>query len=262
MLDLPRIIGHRGAAASAPENTLAGIQRAHALGCRWVEVDAKLSFDNVALLMHDDRLERTTDGSGSVADRTLAELKRLDAGRWKGPEFRGEPIPTLVEAIELMARLGMGANIEIKSCPGREGETGRRVALELRRSWPRGRGLLVSSFSPAALEAARAAAPELPRGLLVEVPPSDWPTTARRLGCISLNPWHEHAEPETIETARQLGLKLVVYTVNDPDRARALIGAGVDAVISDVPEKLLDFASGSGRADGHGDPGCRGRASA
>jgi glycerophosphoryl diester phosphodiesterase len=162
--DIPRIIGHRGAAAAAPENTLAGIARAHALGCRWVELDAKLSYDRIALLMHDDRLERTTDGSGLFADRTAAELRRLDAGRWKAPEFAGEPIPTLAEAIGLMERLGMGANIEIKACPGREVETGSRVAAELRLLWPRGHGLLVSSFSAASLEAARAAAPELPRG--------------------------------------------------------------------------------------------------
>jgi glycerophosphoryl diester phosphodiesterase len=239
VLDIPRIIGHRGAAATAPENTLAGIARAHAFGCRWVELDAKLSLDRVSLLMHDERLERTTDGSGLFADRTAAELKRLDAGSWKGPDFAGEPIPTLAEAIALMTRLGMGANIEIKPCPGREVETGHRVALELRRSWPRGHGLLVSSFSTASLEAARAAAPELPRGLLVEVPPPDWPATARRLGCVTLNPWYEDTDPETIQTARELDLPLVVYTVNDPRRAAELLAAGIAGVITDMPERLF-----------------------
>jgi glycerophosphoryl diester phosphodiesterase len=239
MLEIPRIIGHRGAAAAAPENTLAGIARAHAFGCRWVELDAKLSLDRVSLLMHDERLERTTDGSGLFADRTAAELKRLDAGSWKGPDFAGEPIPTLAEAIALMTRLGMGANIEIKPCPGREVETGHRVALELRRSWPRGHGLLVSSFSTASLEAARAAAPELPRGLLVEVPPPDWPATARRLGCVTLNPWYEDTDPETIQTARELDLPLVVYTVNDPRRAAELLAAGIAGVITDMPERLF-----------------------
>ena len=239
MLELPRVIGHRGAAASAPENTLAGIARAHALGCRWVELDAKLSFDNVALLMHDERLERTTDGSGHFADRSAAELKRLDAGSWKGPEFLGERIPTLAEAIRLLARLGMGANIEIKPCPGRDIETGRRVATELRRLWPRGQGLLVSSFSPASLEAARAAAPELPRGLLVEAPPPDWPATVRRLGCVSLHPWHEEVAPETIEAARRLRLAVVTYTVNEPAEAARLLGSGVASVITDVPDALL-----------------------
>lgn len=239
MLQLPRIIGHRGAAAAAPENTLVGIAKAHEFGCRWVELDAKLSFDKIALLMHDERLERTTNGSGPFADRTAADLQQLDAGGWKAPAFAGERIPSLEEAIGLMKRLGMGANIEIKPCPGREVETGRAVALELRRLWPRGHGLLVSSFSTAALEAARAAAPELPRGLLVEAPPPDWAVTARRLGCVSLNPWYEDTEPETVQAARQLGLEVVAYTVNEVQLAQELLDAGVASIITDVPERLL-----------------------
>jgi len=239
MIGLPRVIGHRGAAASAPENTLAGIARAHALGCRWVEFDVKLSFDNVPLLMHDDRLDRTTDGEGFLAERTAAELKKLDAGSWFGPGFRHERIPTLAETVALLVRLGMGANVEIKPCPGREVETGRRVAQQLRRIWPRGHGLLLSSFSPAALEAARAAAPELPRGLLVEEAPSDWPQTTGRLGCVTLNPLERPLQPETVTQAHALGLAVAVYTVNDPERAVLLAGWGVDAVITDMPEQLI-----------------------
>ena len=239
MLELPPVIGHRGAAAAAPENTLASIAKAHELGCRWVELDAKLSFDKIALLMHDERLERTTNGSGQVADHSAADLQRLDAGSWKGADFAGERIPRLAEAIALMARLGMGANIEIKPCPGREIETGRAVALELRRRWPRGLGLLVSSFSAASLEAARAVAPELPRGLLVEAPPPDWTATVRRLGCVSLHPWYEDTEPETIAAARELGIAVLVYTVNDARRAAELLEAGVASCITDVPDRLL-----------------------
>jgi glycerophosphoryl diester phosphodiesterase len=243
MLELPRIIGHRGAAAAAPENTLASIAKAHEFGCRWVELDAKLSFDKIALLMHDERLERTTNGSGQFAERTAADLQRLDAGSWKAPDFTGERIPTLAEAIALLARFGMGANIEIKPCPGREVETGRAVALELRRLWPRGHGLLVSSFSGASLEAARAVAPELPRGWLVEAPPLDWAATVRRLGCVSLNPWYEDTEPQTVQAARQLGLEVVAYTVNEVQQAQELLAAGVASVITDVPERLLPAIS-------------------
>ena len=239
MIDLPPVIGHRGAAASAPENTLAGIARAHAVGCRWVEFDVKLSFDNVPVLMHDDRLDRTTDGEGFLAEQSAAELKRLDAGAWFAPAFRGEPIPSLAEAVALLARLGMGANVEVKPCPGRELETGRRVALELRRIWPRGHGLLLSSFSPAGLEAVRAVAPELPRGLLVAAAPPEWPQTARRLGCVTLNPRNEPLRPETVAEAHALGLAVAVYTVNDSGRAALLRAWGVDAVITDAPERLL-----------------------
>jgi glycerophosphoryl diester phosphodiesterase len=133
----------------------------------------------------------------------------------------------------------MGANIEIKPCPGREVETGARVAAELRRLWPRGHGLLVSSFSAASLEAARAVAPELPRGLLVEAPPPDWEATVRRLGCVTLNPWYEDIEPETLACARKLGIEVLVYTVNDARRAAELLEAGVASCITDVPDRLL-----------------------
>ena len=239
MIDLPRVIGHRGAAASAPENTLASIARAHALGCRWVEFDVKLSFDKVPMLMHDDRLDRTTDGQGFFADITAAELKRRDAGNWFGLDFRGERIPTLAEAVALLKRLGMGANVEIKPCPGREVETGRLVMEELRQIWPRDHGLLISSFSAAALEAARTVAPELPRGLLVEAAPPEWAQTARRLGCVTLNPWQEALQPETVAEAHAQGLAVAAYTVNDPERAAMLRSWGVDAVFTDVPEQLI-----------------------
>jgi glycerophosphoryl diester phosphodiesterase len=239
MIDLPRVIGHRGAAASAPENTLASIARAHALGCRWVEFDVKLSFDKVPMLMHDDRLDRTTDGQGFFADITAAELKRCDAGNWFGLDFRGERIPTLAEAVALLKRLGMGANVEIKPCPGREVETGRLVMEELRQIWPRDLGLLISSFSAAALEAARAVAPELPRGLLVDAAPPEWAQTARRLGCVTLNPWQEALQPETVAEAHAQGLAVAAYTVNDPERAAMLRSWGVDAVFTDVPEQLI-----------------------
>ena len=244
MTPLPPVIGHRGAAASAPENTLAGIRRAHALGCRAVEFDVKLSHDNGLVLMHDDRLDRTTNAVGPAADRSEAELRGLDAGGWFAPEFRGEPVPSFAEAVALLEALGMGANVEIKPCPGRETETGRRSAEALRRLWPRGAPLLVSSFSTAALEAARAAAPELPRGLLVEDVPPHWAESARRLGCVSLNPWHEGLWPELVAEARALGLAVVVYTLNDPQRADLLRGWGVDAIITDMPERLLPQAGG------------------
>ena len=242
MIQLPPVIGHRGAAASAPENTLAGIRRAHALGCRAVEFDVKLSSDNGLVLMHDERLDRTTDATGFLAERSEAELRRLDAGGWFAPEFRGEPVPTLAQAVELLGSLGMGANVEIKPCAGREWETGRRVAEALRRLWPRGAGLLVSSFSAAALEAARAAAPELPRGLLFEDVRPDWAEAVRRLGCVSLNPWHGGLWPELVAEARSLGLAVVVYTVNDPARAGLLRSWGVGWLITDSPERLLGLA--------------------
>src|SRR6185437_12837650 len=111
---LPSVIGHRGAASSAPENTLGGMRRAHALGIRWVEFDVRLSGDGHCILLHDDAVDRTTDGTGEAAALDFAALRRLDAGSWFSPDFAGERIPTLEETVALLGVLGLGANVEIK----------------------------------------------------------------------------------------------------------------------------------------------------
>ena len=107
-LAIPRLIGHRGAAAAAPENTLASLRKAKELGASWVEFDVKLTRDGCPVLIHDERLERTTSGRGEVALTTLEELQKLDAGGWFAPAFRGERVPTLEAALALCAELGLG----------------------------------------------------------------------------------------------------------------------------------------------------------
>jgi glycerophosphoryl diester phosphodiesterase len=233
------VIGHRGAAAHAPENTLASIRKAGALGCRWVELDAKLTGDGVPILMHDERLERTTSGRGEVAATTLAEIRRLDAGGWKGPEFAGEPVPTLAEALALLVELGMEVNVEIKPCPGREALTARIVCAEIRRLWPAERPVpLLSSFALESLAVARDTAPELPRGLLVEAIPRDWRELMERLGCVSLNVSQRRSSERRIAAVLAEGVPVLCYTVNDPAKAQALWRLGVTALFSDAPDRI------------------------
>ncbi len=136
---LAPVVGHRGASAHAPENTLASLRRAWELGAAWVEFDVKLTRDGVPILMHDAKLKRTTNGSGLVASLDYAAIARLDAGAWFPGAFAGERIPTLDEAVALLQELGLAANVEIKPCPGREVETGRLVAQALLRLLARGR---------------------------------------------------------------------------------------------------------------------------
>ena len=146
--DLPPVIGHRGAAAAAPENTLASLRKAKELGATWVEFDVKLTRDGHPVLFHDDRLDRTTSGQGEVALTTLAQLRKLDAGAWFAPAFEGERVPSFADALALCAELGLGINVELKPCPGREADTA-RVALEtLLEHWPERRPApLISSFA-------------------------------------------------------------------------------------------------------------------
>ncbi|MHA1599411.1 MAG: glycerophosphodiester phosphodiesterase family protein, partial [Alphaproteobacteria bacterium] len=136
MLALPRVMGHRGAAALAPENTLAGMSRAAATGVSWVEFDVMLTGDQVPVLFHDDSLKRITGCRAAMADTPYDVVRTLDAGAWFGPEFAGERIPTLETTLALVRKLGMRANIEIKPTPGRARETAAAAVEVIERCWP------------------------------------------------------------------------------------------------------------------------------
>lgn len=233
---LPQVIGHRGAAASAPENTLPSIREAKRQGAGGVEFDAKLSADGVPILMHDDTLERTTNGRGPVAAASAVAIRQLDAGLWFGHAWRHTPVPRLDDTLKLVVELDLAANVEIKPCPGREVETAKAVVTTIQRSWPRGRGrLLLSSFSAASLLAAKLAAPDLPRGLLIWEKPADWLSQARQLDCVSVHCADEYITEAWAAEIKAAGFALAIYTVNDPARAKQLLGWGVDAIITDRP---------------------------
>jgi glycerophosphoryl diester phosphodiesterase len=238
---LPRVIGHRGAAAYAPENTLEGIGEAAGRGVRWVEVDAKLTSDGVVILMHDDTLDRTTTGVGAVARASYATIKALDAGLWFGSDWRGARVPTLADALALLADLDMQANIEIKPCSGKEVETARAVVDVISRYWPARRPWpLLSSFSRTSLAVARDAARDMARGLLIWEQSIDWASAAVDLGCVSVHCAHQHLNRDWANEIRRAGYGLAAYTVNDPGRAVELAAWGVQCIISDCPDTIGD----------------------
>lgn len=239
-LSLPRVIGHRGAAAVAPENTLAGVRKARELGATWVEFDVKLTRDGCPVVLHDDRLDRTTNGRGPVAKATLEELRKLDAGGWFGPAFRGEPVPTFEAMLTLCLELGLGINVEIKPCPGREAETARAVVETLRAMWPPAAPPpLVSSFKPACLAVARDLAPEIPRGYLAGALPRDWRARLDAYACQTLHLDQRRVGARDREAVLTAGVPLLLYTVNDPAQARAQLAAGVAAVFTDRVAEVL-----------------------
>ena len=239
-LALPRVIGHRGAAGCAPENTLAGFRRARALGCAWVEFDVRLSADRQPIVLHDDRLERTTSGRGRAARLPLSEIRRLDAGGWFDPAFAGEQVPTLDAALAALEEEGLAANVEIKPARGEAYETGKIAAETLARVWPeRKAATLISSFRSRALVAAKAAAPQLARGLLFRALPRNWRRRAAELGCVSIHLDHRRLSPAAVAEVNSSGYILLAYTVNDAARARMLFDWGVTSVFSDVPHIIL-----------------------
>jgi glycerophosphoryl diester phosphodiesterase len=230
----PRVLAHRGGGALAPENTLAGIRKAASMGFGAVEFDVMLSADAVPVLMHDETLERTTDGRGAVAKTTYAELLHLDAGARFGAEYRRERIPSFEQAAGLCIQLGLWANVEIKPAEGFERQTGAAAGKLARELW---RGAapapLLTSFQPGALEAAREMAPELSRGYLTDKIGPNWRREAERLGCVSVNCNHEHLTRALARAIWDAGFWLLCWTVNDTKTARELFSWGVDAIFTD-----------------------------
>lgn len=239
LVRLPRIIGHRGAAAHAPENTLAGLRAAAALGAPWVEFDVMLTGDGVPVLFHDDNLKRTTGYDAAMAATPLAALGALEAGAWFAPRFAGEPIPTLEQALALVLELGVGANVELKPTPGREAETAAAALDVLHCRWPADRPApLISSFARASLEVVRDRAPEVPRGLIARRLPRDWDRVAAALGCSTLHLAGRWLSKRTAAKVKAAGYGLAAFTVNDGPTARRLLARGVDCLITDAPDVI------------------------
>lgn len=241
-LKIPKIIGHRGAAAYAPENTLEGIHTAADMGIEWVEFDVKLTKDGVPILMHDETLERTTNGGDRpVAQTTYEEIKQLEAGSWFSDSFAGIKIPTLEEAIEVLLERDLGFNLEIKPCPGREKETA-EVALDiLTQIWDDHERVLISSFQHVSLETALDMAESLPRGLLLgKEMPANWADLAKYLEVSTINFDGRKCVRDDVKRLQEAGLPLLAYTINEPERAKQLLTWGVDGFFSDEPDVIKD----------------------
>jgi glycerophosphoryl diester phosphodiesterase len=226
MLQLPKVIGHRGAASYAPENTLESFREARRRGARWVEIDVKLTADAVPIVMHDDSLKRTTGIDRLVARTPRAELP--------------SGVPTFEEVIACFGELGLGCNVEIKPCEGREAETARVTVETLRRCWP---ALLppplLSSFAEASLAAARQSAPQFDRAILLGEIRDDWRARAEAVAAAGVNTNGTRLTAPRAVEIRKAGYTLSVYTINDGDVARALVAMGVDCVITDAPDVIL-----------------------
>lgn len=238
---VPKVIGHRGAKAYAPENTLASFHVAADLGIEWVELDAKISKDGEAIVFHDESLDRCTNATGLVADTDFSTLRELDAGSWFGDSFLNEKIPTLEEALEVIADRKMGVNIEIKACPGREVETAEIVLDVASRIWPDDvPPPLVSSFSHVSMETAMDMIAEWPRGLLIDEELENWQEIAEYLQIATFNLNVRNLSREQVEEFMETQKPLLGYTINSPEDAREMMRWGLDGVFSDNPDVVRE----------------------
>lgn len=240
-LYVPKVIGHRGAKAYAPENTLASIHTAADMGIEWVELDVKLSRDGEPVIMHDETLERTTNGTGNVADFTLEDLRELDAGSWFAESFTGEKIPTLEDALDVILSRGLGLNLEIKPCPGREVETAENALDILTRIWPDDIAPpLISSFQMVSLETAMDMIEAYPRGVLIEDYQENWQELMDYMQAATLNVDGRKLTRDHLDDYLEYRKPVLCYTINDPILAKRLVQWGVDGLFSDNPDVIRE----------------------
>lgn len=244
MTVLPRVIGHRGAAADAPENTLAGFRAAAAAGVEWVEFDVRLTADGRCVLLHDENLKRTTGVKRRIRATNHDDVVELDAGSWFSPDFAGERLPALDMVLEELSRLRVGANIEIKSDSRRAEPVAQAIAEHLKRAYSLGLPVLVSSFDETMLRALRRLDPDVDLGFSMKRRRLGWRTVTSELGCASVHCRQTWLRPRDVERFRAAGLQVVAYTVNDPAKAAEMFDWGIHAVISDKPGALYEAAYG------------------
>jgi glycerophosphoryl diester phosphodiesterase len=230
------VIAHRGASGHAPENTLAAFRKAVGLGASFIETDLQLSRDSRFVAIHDDTVNRTTNGQGVVHDLTLADLRRLDAGSWFGSEYAGERIPTIEEILEFAKKNDVVFYLELKPAGSWGGEHALIGALresgEIQRT-------VVISFDAAILEAVRKIEPTLMTGLLYDGQLEKPIEKALEVGARQVVVRGDLVTPWMLSDARKKDLQIVCWTVNHPAHMRLLMAAGVDGIMSDYPDRLV-----------------------
>ncbi len=241
----PTTIAHRGASAYAPENTLTALRQAVELGAEMVEVDVQRTRDGALVLAHDADLARTTDAARvlprqapwRIADLTLAEVKRLDAGAWFSPAYAGKRIPTLHEALDLLATTGTGLQLEVKNSqlyPGIAADVAE--ALLSRPDYLKSAGVIVQSFDHDVMRDFAGLGTNVPVGLLGHPP-------VRRLAAVAewaaqVNPRHRRTDQPYVDAIHAAGLACLVWTVDRPADMTRVLDLGVEGVISNRPDVL------------------------
>ena len=230
---IPPVIAHRGARNTAPENSMAAFEAACAQGAAWVETDVKITHDGIPILMHDDTLDRTTNGRGAVAEKTWSEIQNLDAGN-------GQRIPLLTDLLQMAIGKYLHLNLEIKPCPGRTQATAMVILIEASKMWPDDHPApLISSFETEALTIAARLRPDWPRGLLLDGWHENWPELVRLTEANTINLDATTLTQQRVEQLKTANIPILAYTVNDPARAKELIGWGISAVFSDNPSEII-----------------------
>jgi len=234
------VIAHRGFSGRAPENTLAAIREAIAIGADMAEIDVTLTADERVVVIHDETLDRTTNGAGKVADQSFDEIRSLDAGSWFAPQFAGEKVPTLDEILDTTnGRILL--NVEIKSEAVDRGISD-KVATAIKE-----RGMadqvIVSSFSPTALEQIHSVAPEIRTAVLYnpELQRGEDPADiVHGLGASVFNIRGSRLKAKMLRSCREHGIPVGVYTVDKPKKMKRWVKKEIAAIFTNHPDRLIE----------------------
>lgn len=235
------VVAHRGNSSVAPQNTLAAFEAAWRAGAGSIEIDVQLTADGQVVVIHDDTLDATTSGSGPVGGTDLARVRSLDAGAWFAPAYAGQRVPTFAEVVDLLLRRpGIDLLLEVKGAWTAEqvrGVTEPVLAAGLADR------VVVQSFWPETVAALREAAPELRRGLLVFEVRDDLLDLCAELGVTACNPYGLLLvqDPGLVDRLHAAGLQVMVWTLDEPEHWAAAVALGVDAIITDRPDRLVGW---------------------
>jgi glycerophosphoryl diester phosphodiesterase len=236
--ELPVTIAHRGYSSILPENTLLSSVGAMNSGAEYFEIDVHTTADGVPIVLHDQTVDRTTNGSGDVATLSSSYLDTLDAGSWKDAPFVAEPLPTFSEVLELMTTNPGTLMLEIKG-PETRAEVQRMI--DLIRAAGMTRRVVIESFDLAAVGYARDYAPEIPRGVLRGAVDADPVAVARSVGATSYNPSAGGLTAAVVDRLHQAGIAVMPYTVNSASAWKSLTEMGVDGIVTDRPGAFIGW---------------------
>jgi glycerophosphoryl diester phosphodiesterase len=241
----PLVIAHRGNSSVAPQNTLAAFEAAWRAGADLVELDIQLTRDGRVVVLHDDTVDATTDGTGAVAELDLAQVRALDAGIGFAPAFAGQRVPTFAEVLVWQAeRPGIGLLLELKGPWTAEQVAPVTAAIEAAGLSER---VIGQSFWPETVAALGQVAPGLRRGLLIFQVPDGLVERCAELAVMTCNPYGPLLveDPGLVARLHAAGVQVMVWTLDEPEHWAAAVEVGVDAVISNRPDRLAGWLAGS-----------------
>ncbi len=234
----PIVFAHRGFSGKAPENTLPAFTKALEVGVTGIELDVQLSKDGEVMVIHDEKIDRTTNGNGFLKEFTKDELKKLDAGNWFDSEYAGTTIPTLPEVLELIKNYPITLNIELKTgnCeyPGLE-----EKVLEYCRLYNMEDRVIYSSFNHNSLKHLKEIEPTAKIGVLYVLGINEPWEYSKDLDAEAIHPAVHNICPELIEGAHNAGMKVNTYTIDDEEQMKKVLAVGVDGIFTNYPDRLL-----------------------